>query len=50
MTDAREVTCRAAGKRTLWWLVALGVAGAGLTAVRSTPPSSRTAPPGAFLP
>ncbi|MFF1912889.1 PH domain-containing protein [Streptomyces sp. NPDC058239] len=35
MTDAREVTCRPLGKRTLWSFVGLGAAGAGLAAVRT---------------
>jgi hypothetical protein len=35
MPDAREVTSRPPRKHTLWFLVGLGAAGAGLAAVRS---------------
>ncbi|MFF3910855.1 PH domain-containing protein [Streptomyces sp. NPDC001848] len=34
MTNASEVSCRPRGKRTLWFFVGLGVAGAALVAVR----------------
>ncbi|MGO4756599.1 PH domain-containing protein, partial [Streptomyces sp. 2MCAF27] len=34
MTDAWEVACRSPWKRTLWYFVGLGAAGAGLAVVR----------------